>query len=358
MAPWMLRKKLTMLLLAGAASHVFAAYVEDEKKEKVTKDKHIVVHNYTLKHAEKSVDNNVDDFNELNEDIQDDLKTIQGRLKTQTMFICVVLSNHRELPKEQNNEEEKEGNVVLTDNTTLICKKYIVEASKGLMDSTLHRTIHKRLRYHIIQTKPSHIIPALCQFLHISKEKHVIYLALSEAICLKCHYLLQNVIGYRKPVKSHEKGCQGKDFTWPMPPLAMAYTNNFILASTKPLEHTEDILQQMIGVSTKNYQSKKDKIKELNKVITNRDNQIILLQNKLEENKEILKTQTQTISQQSQQITALKKQLKNQHDTLLTNEYLIQELKKDKANLQKDLNMITEEIHRSFGKKKTLPQIK
>ena len=219
-----------------------------EEKKDIVEEK-TPLGDYTLKHFGNKVDNDVAVFEELEEDINEDIKIISVMAQRKSMLMCVVLGNQPLLS----------GKKVIKNvaSKPRICKKYVLEADNGFVDVALHRAIHKKLGYHIVQTIPSHIIPALCQFLHISKEKHVLYLALNKPICPKCHYLLQAVIGYKNEIAYEEKGCGGKDFPWPMPPLAMAYVNELALVSQQPVEVAATMLQELSGMGMKSPKTQK-----------------------------------------------------------------------------------------------------
>ena len=348
-----LKKKIALLFLAGYIPYAFAAKMPEETKEEtVTKDR--AVENYTLKHAKKNINNNVDDFEELEEDLKDSLQSIHQRAGSTQVLMCVILSNVTCLPKpkvlKKNQQQEgikEEGNVYLTNHykqhTQGMYKKYTLASTTGLLDEQAHKLTHK-LGIHIVQTNPSHIIPALCQFIQINPEKHVIYLALNAPICSQCHYLLKEIIGYTREVKYQKDGCQDKAFVWPMPKLAMDYVNACILASKKPLEVTERVLHKLLGISIKKSQTDACTIAELRKeldvkenIITNRDNQVRLLQNQLT-NKE------QAITNRDNQLTLLGNQLEDKQETIINKERQVtllnnqlNNLKQEKAALQKAL---------------------
>ena len=332
-----------LVFLAVYVPYCHAAQQPEEKKSVVEQAS---VGDYTLKHAKKNIDNNVDDFGELIEDTHDNLDTLYNKAKSNPMLMCVALSNQSTLKNKPHQALGVEGQVDLTGGgkavggKQVVCKKYVIDATKGLLGNKAHKLAHK-LGLHIVQTVPAHIIPALCQFLQISQQKQVIYLAISKPICTKCHYLLESVIGYKQPVAHQQDGCQGTAFTWPMPTMAMAYVNGRVLASSKPLEVVENVLYNLAGISTQSLQAKEQAMAALRKelavkgnMLANRDKQVVLLKNQLEAKQEALNAKTQTIANRDSQIVLLRNQLETKQETLTAT---IHRLQQKEAALQKQI---------------------
>ena len=389
----MFKKIVSLTFLAACGTYCHAAQQPEEKKNVVEQAS---VGDYTLKHAKKNIDNNVDDFGELIEDTHDNLDTLYNKAKGNPMLMCVVLSNQSTLKNKLHQALGVEGQVDLTGGLSVIggdqvvCKKYVINATKGLLGNKAHKLAHN-LGFHIVQTIPAHIIPALCQFLQISKQKQVIYLAISKPICTKCHYLLESVIGYNQPVAHQQDGCQGTAFTWPMPRPAMAYVNGRVLAAFKPLEMVGNVLYNLAGISTQSLQAKEQAMAALRKelavqekmlanrnkqvgllqsqlaskvqIIANRDSQIVLLRNQLETKQEAITAKNHTITQQASQMAAKDRTLNTwQHKAaawqteIATKDYTISTLKKEKADVEKALQASRDLLQTILAQKKAAEQ--
>ena len=337
----MFKKIVSLAFLAACGPYFHAAQQPEEKKDVIEEES---VKDYTLKHVKKNINNQVDDFGELIEDTKDNLDTLYNKAKDNHMLMCVALSNQSKLKNKlhkacQENQVDLTQGLKVRGEKQAVCTKYVIDGTTGLLGKKAHKLAHN-LGFHIIQTAPAHIIPALCQFLQISEQKYVLYLAISKPICTKCYYLLQEVIGYNQPVAHQQDGCQGTAFTWPMPPMAMAYVNGRVLAASKPLEVMETVLYNLAGMSTQSLQAKEQVIaalrKELavkGKMIVNRDKQVALLQSQLA-------SKVQTIANRDSQIVLLRNQLQEKQETLIAKKHTITQQASQMAARERTLNTL------------------
>ncbi len=343
------------------------------------------VMDYTASHSKKPIDHTIDADDLEEQDLEDDLQTVVARSKDNHMLLTVMLSNkpfnQKPKKKEQKEEPQQEegGTIIVTSKTpqqlnneaVAIYKKYLLDAT-GLLNEKAHRTAHKYF-YHIIQTQPSHIIPALLQWLHLSKEKHVITLAMNAPICPPCKYLLNVVVGYTKEVASNEQGCQGNKLEWQkMPPLAKKYLDRFVLQSGRPLDNTKIMLEKLAGISEKSHHELQQQIDQLKKelqasrqTIQQKDNTIGQLQNSIQEKDEAVQQKENTIGQlqnsiqqkdeaiqqKDNSIEQLQNSIQEKDETVQQKENTIGQLQnsiqqKDKAIQQKEntIEQLTQEL--------------
>ena len=207
------------------------------------------VENYTLKYHKKKIDNSVHDFENIEEEVQDEVESIANKVKDNAIIACIIVSNSAAPPMKKgpnivekttiDHDHDKEGQSTYKkyilgnhDNTGLIAKK--------------RRNLAQKLGYHIIQTEPSHIILSVSQLLATNKkEKNLFHIATNKPICNKCYYLLRSIIGYKKEIEHKEGGCNNKELTWPIPEAAENYIDEYIVRSKRPLREAETILAQL-----------------------------------------------------------------------------------------------------------------
>ena len=374
-----------LAFLAACGPYCHAAQQPEEKKEKV---KEIATLDYTLKCSNEDVDNSIESFKKLKKDFEDYLKILTTMAQHDHMLMCVALGS--EPVKKQNI-----GNVINTaapqsEGSNATYSKYVVGGATGLLSKGAHSIAHT-LKLHIVQTQPHHIVPMLCNFLQISSEKHVLHVTISKPICTKCHYLLKDIVGYKNQVQYIKNGCQGKAFTWPMPLPAMAYVNGHVVASPKPLEVTEAVLYNLVGIATQSLEAKEQAIAALRKelavkgniianrdkqveslnqqlarkvqIIANRDSQIVLLRNQLQEKQETLTAKNHTINTLQQKEAAWQKQMAAKDRTINTlqrqietNGHLINTLKKEKTDVEKSLKESRGLVETILAQKKEVKQ--
>ena len=318
---------------------------------RASEQKHDELAGFTLASPPKDLSDNV---KMLRQETALELATIGRKVQNNAMIMCVVLSKSPTFSFDIS---------LNTSQSECMYKKYILEANNGMLDQSLHAHA-QQAGYEIVKAIPSHIIVMLCQYLQHSQEKHVLCIAINKIMCSKCHYLLQEVIGFKKKTPHIENGCQGKALAWPIPQLAMQYINSRIQTSPDPLTFTQTLFDKLLGLSIQNLQAtahtitqlrnqlvmKENTITNLNNhiallqnsitskedeeqkhILTERDNQIILLRKELEDAKETLKQKTKTIQEQDQHIASLQNQLENKESTLKDENKTIQE--RDSQNL-------------------------
>ena len=243
-------RKIILLLFASVTHYTYTAkQPEPEKKQYVLPGQLLPVENYTLKHEKKKIDNNVDDFEDIEEEVQDEVESIANKVQDNAIIACIIVSNSPALPMKKgpnivekttiDHDHDKEGQSTYKkyvlgnhDNTGLIAKK--------------RRNLAQKLGYHIIQTEPSHIILSVSQLLATNKkENNLLHVATNKPICNKCYYLLRSIIGYKKEIEHKEDGCNNQELPWPIPEAAENYINEYIVKSKRPLKAAESILTQL-----------------------------------------------------------------------------------------------------------------
>ena len=246
-----LNKKIVLLFLAGCAPYAFAAKMPEEKQNVVedeeNKANNIKVENYTLKHSKKKVNNDVDDFEDIEEEVQDEVESISKKLDGNTFIACMILSNSPAAVIKKNQNPLKKTPNVQHEGGQATYKRYVIGNYKntGIIAKEGHKLAHK-LGYHIIQTEPSHIILSVSQLLATNKkENNLLHVATNKPICNKCYYLLRNIIGYKKEIEHKEDGCNNQELPWPIPAAAENYINEYIVKSKRPLQVTESILKEL-----------------------------------------------------------------------------------------------------------------
>ena len=312
---------LTVTCLSAFRTQLLASKKSQSKEVIESK---VMVSDYVLENNGTNIDNSASAFKELEDNFKNYVQIANHTAKETPMLMWVVMNNR---PKnEEHIEMKKKKKSMVARNRQLASKTYIVKCHTSVLSKNTD-DIERRLGFYVLQTLPAHIVPALCQFLQVNKDKQPVYVLLNEPICPACYYLLHEVIGYKEPVSYKKNGCQGRTFSWPMPPLVLAYVNNFIKVSDNPLQAAETTLQTLKNLSVKSLEEKdsvitklKEEVEAREAMIQNQYKQFISLQHKmikgraLEKNKKVAVIQPPIEIKDINFVAELKKELQREKD--------------------------------------------
>ena len=367
-----LNKKLILLFLAGCTPYAFAAEMPEVKQNVVEDEENkansIKVENYTLKHSKKKVNNDVDDFEDIEEEVQDEVESISKKLDGNTFIACMILSNSPAAVIKKNQNPLKKTPNVQHEGGHATYKRYVIGNYKntGIIAKQGHKLAHK-LGYHIIQTTPSHIGLSVCQLLAYNKQVNKLFhITTNKAICTKCHYILTKIIGYNKKIEHKEDGCNNQELPWPIPEAAENYINAYIIKSKRPLQITESILKELASKDDVINKLKKEtedlkealkkqeqktakeledfkiildlKIEDCKKELADKDDVINKLEKDKEDLKEALKKQEQKTAKELEDCKIiLDLKIENYKKELADKDDVINNLEKDKEDLKEAL---------------------
>ena len=363
-----LNKKLVLLFFACCTPYAFAAEMPEAKEveDEENKANSIKVENYTLKHSKKKVNNDVDDFEDIEEEVQDEVESIANKVKDNAIIACIIVSNSPALPMKKGSNIVEKTTIDHDKGGQATYKRYVIGnyRNTGIIAKQGHKLAHK-LGYHIIQTTPSHIGLSLCQFLAYNKQVNkLFYITTNKTICTKCHYILTKIIGYNKKIEHKEDGCDKKELPWPIPAAAANYINEYILKYKRPLQVTESILKEFaskndaINILKKEKEALELEMEAKDDVINNLKKEKADVEKALKESRGLVQTILEQKKEVEQKVEEMKHeaeekvlQLLSVHglQQLAANEALFQQELKDKKcndgdwykeNIPKDLASI------------------